>query len=79
MANGDSPSDDGSGGASPSTGGDAPPPPMPHRHADPSVATALLGSGHSIPHLGRPRVSTIALMLIFAAALTCYLAFRPGG
>ncbi|UGT57233.1 hypothetical protein [Nocardia asteroides] len=78
MANGEGSDSEPSGGAS-SGGADAPLPPMPHRHADPSVAPSLLGSHQAVTHRGRPRWSTIALVLIFASALVLYLALRPGG
>ncbi|MFE6926167.1 hypothetical protein ACFVAV_34500 [Nocardia sp. NPDC057663] len=78
MANGEGSESEMSGGAS-QGGADSPLPPMPHRHADPTVAPSLLGGHHSVVHRGRPRWSTVALILLFAAALALYLALRPGG
>ncbi|MGW5438722.1 hypothetical protein [Nocardia asteroides] len=77
MANGEGSEDTPSGASS--GGGDTPLPPMPHRHIDPSVAPSLLGGRHPVVHRGRPRWSTVALIVVFATALALYLALRPGG
>ncbi|MEV0684440.1 hypothetical protein AB0I35_11315 [Nocardia sp. NPDC050378] len=76
MANGEGSESETSGGSS-SGGADALAP-MPHRHIDPAVAPSLLG-GHRPVHQGRPRWSTVALVLVFASALALYLLLRPGG
>jgi len=78
MANGEGSDSDSSGGTS-SGGADAPLPPLPHRHIDPVVAPSLLGGHQPVDHRGRPRWSTVALLLLFASALALYLALRPGG
>ncbi|MFC4125240.1 hypothetical protein [Nocardia rhizosphaerae] len=78
MANGEDSDGEASGGGS-AAGGDEPRAPLPHRHIDPVVAPALLGSRRGVVHRGRPRWSTIALILLFASALALYLFLRPGG
>lgn len=55
------------------------PAPRPRKRVDPVVAPALLGARHSVVHRGRPRWTTVGLILLFLAALTLYLALRPGG
>lgn len=76
MADGEGSETETSGGVSP--GGSDTPPPMPHRRIDP-VAPTLLGGRHPVERRGRPRWSTVALILAFTAALVLYLALRPGG
>ncbi|MET9216408.1 MULTISPECIES: hypothetical protein [unclassified Nocardia] len=78
MANGEGSESESSGGTS-QGGGDTPLPPIPHRHTDPVVAPSLLSGHHPVVHRGRPRWSTVALILVFASALALYLALRPGG
>ncbi|MFD4431453.1 hypothetical protein [Nocardia sp. NPDC058497] len=43
------------------------------------VAPSLLGGNHAVVRRGRPRWTTVALILVFTAALILYLALRPGG
>ncbi|WP_336081068.1 hypothetical protein [Nocardia sp. SSK8] len=75
--NGDGPDEDSSGGGS--AAADGPPPPPPQRAVDPVVAPTLLGTRHPVVHRGRPRWTTVGLILVFTAALILYLALRPGG
>ncbi|MGW4632457.1 hypothetical protein [Nocardia sp. NPDC004415] len=76
MADGDGADEGNSGGA----GGAADaPPPSSRRATDPVVAPTLLGHRHPVIHRGRPRWTTVGLILLFTAALILYLALRPGG
>ncbi|WP_278263516.1 hypothetical protein [Nocardia sp. AG03] len=77
MADGDGADEDTSGGAGGAA--EAPPPPAPRRVTDPVVAPVLLGNRHPVIHRGRPRWTTVGLILLFTAALILYLALRPGG
>ncbi|MFE3541670.1 hypothetical protein ACFXK0_01720 [Nocardia sp. NPDC059177] len=77
MANGEGSEEDTSSGGG-AAAGDAPPP-APHRPVDPAVAPHLLGTHHPVVHRGRPRWTTVALIVVFTAALILYLAVGPGG
>ncbi|MEV0297788.1 hypothetical protein [Nocardia sp. NPDC050710] len=72
MASGDG-SDDGSnvsGGSPTSEPGDVPPP---GRHIyDPGAESVWLGRRHP-QHLGRPRISTILLIIAFVALFALYI------
>lgn len=77
MANGDDSEGDTAEGGGGAGGADAPA--RPRKQVDPVVAPALLGTRHQVVHRGRPRWTTVGLVLLFIAALALYLALRPGG
>ncbi|NEW40963.1 hypothetical protein GV794_06470 [Nocardia cyriacigeorgica] len=66
-----------SGGSSNSEAPDAAP--ATHRRHDPAVETVWLGRRRLEPrrHPGWPRVSTIALTIVFVALLVLYVTLRP--
>lgn len=76
MASGEGPDDD-AADSSPST---EPPdaPPIVSRGIDPSVESVWLGR-RPLPRPGRPRISTVLLVLAFIALLTVWVLLRPGG
>ncbi|MFF0493421.1 hypothetical protein ACWDSJ_28835 [Nocardia sp. NPDC003482] len=49
------------------------------RRVDGTVDAGWLRPQHQQPHRGRPRASTVALVLIFIAVLLAYLELRPNG
>lgn len=77
MVSGDG-SDDtigGDGGGSPGEPADGPPR---GRSADPAVESSWLDRRFRPHPAGRPRISTVLLVLAFAAVLVAYLILQPG-
>ncbi|MFI6315264.1 hypothetical protein ACIBEK_34575 [Nocardia fusca] len=77
MASGDG-SDDtisGDGGGSPGEPADGPPR---SRTADPAVESSWLDRRFRAYPAGRPRISTVLLVLAFATVLVLYLILQPG-
>ncbi|WP_147132543.1 hypothetical protein [Nocardia ninae] len=77
MATGDGPDDGEASGSSP--GSEAPDaPPNVRRETDPSVESVWLR--HRLPpRPGRPRVSTVLLVVAFISLLALWVVLRPGG
>ncbi|MEU8898990.1 hypothetical protein [Nocardia sp. NPDC048505] len=72
MASGDGASDDGAevAGGSPAEGGDADT--LARRRGDSIVESVWLGNRHT-KHLGRPRYSTLLMMVAFVGLFVLYL------
>ncbi|KIA63832.1 hypothetical protein [Nocardia vulneris] len=76
MASGDGPDEDAAGSSPSAEAPDAPP--IVGRGIDPSVEGVWLR--HRLPpRPGRPRISTVLLVLAFIALFTVWVLFRPAG